>query len=69
MRTLATSVDVGRFRWSPGEAGRAWTLTGALAAAYVAAPVVYPTARWSVVGHHDVVRANQLGCAIESLGL
>jgi hypothetical protein len=38
MRTLATSVDAGRFRWSVDESRRTWTLTGVLAAARVAAP-------------------------------
>ncbi len=38
MRTLARMVDTGRCRWSADEAWRAWTLTGVLAAARVAAP-------------------------------
>src|SRR5215471_18344562 len=38
MRTLATTVDGGRWRWSGDEARRALTVTGVLAAARVAAP-------------------------------
>jgi hypothetical protein len=38
MRTLAVSVNAGRFRWPADEARRARTVTGIVAAARVAAP-------------------------------
>lgn len=40
MRTLATVVDGGRYRWSRVELWRDWAMTGVLAAAQVAARAI-----------------------------